>query len=73
MDTSDLTHLLPGLRMMVFHKLGDITVAEKIAQEAIGRGILAMAQGEVRGVRVEDFITRIAEEIIAKETTDRNR
>jgi hypothetical protein len=71
-DTNDLSHILPGLRMMVFHKLGDITMAERIAQEAVGRGILAIAQGEIRdGLPAEDFIIEIAHNIINNEIMDR--
>jgi DNA-directed RNA polymerase specialized sigma24 family protein len=58
--------------MMVFRHLGDITLAEKIAQEALGRGILAIAQGEIRdGLPAEDFIVEIAHNIINNEILDR--
>ena len=59
--------------MIVFRKLGDITLAEKIAQEAIGRGILAIGQGEIRdGLPAEDFIVEIAHSIINNELSDRS-
>jgi DNA-directed RNA polymerase specialized sigma24 family protein len=71
-DSNDFSHILPGLRMMVFHQLGDISLAERIAQEALGRGILAMAQGEIRdGLPAEDFIIEIAHNIINNEIMDR--
>lgn len=72
METNDLTQLLPSLRMMVFRHLGDIAMAEKIAQEALGRGILAIALGEIRdGLPAEDFIVEIAHKIINNEILDR--
>ena len=71
-DSKDLSHILPGLRMMVFQQLGDITLAERIAQEAMGRGILAIARGEIRdGLPAEDFIIEIAHKIINNEIMDR--
>ena len=72
MQTTDFSHLLPEIRMMVFRHLGDITLAEKIAQEALGRGILAIARGEIRDGRpAEDFIVEIAHNIINNEILDR--
>jgi DNA-directed RNA polymerase specialized sigma24 family protein len=71
-DTNDLSHLLPGIRKMVFRRLGDIELSEKIAQEAIGRGILAIAKGEIRdGQPAEDFIVEIAHGMIHNEILDR--
>lgn len=72
METNDLTHLLPSIRTMAFEHFGDMAVAEKIAQEAIGRGILAIAKGEIRdGLPADDFIVEIAHNIINNEILDR--
>jgi hypothetical protein len=60
--------------MKVFQQLGDITLAEKIAQEAVGRGILAIARKEVpEGSTPEMFITHIANSIINNEMVDREQ
>lgn len=64
-NSSDLSHLLPGLRVLALRQLGNAATAEDVAQEAIVRALGAIANGQLREPhKVAAFVAGIARHII---------
>ena len=63
--STDLTRMVPGLRTMALRALGDLQVADDVAQEAIARALQAIRAGRLADPsRMVGFVTSIARHII---------
>lgn len=73
-NAPDLSHLIPGLRVMALRALGDAALADDIAQEALTRAITALDKGSVRQHgNMAAFVAGIARHIITDHIRARRR
>jgi RNA polymerase sigma-70 factor (ECF subfamily) len=73
-NASDLSHLIPGVRLMALRALGDASIADDVAQEALARAITALEKGSLRQQgNMAAFVAGIARHIITDYIRARRR